>query len=343
MFDTMMIAKKIKQARIGKNMTQMNLADALGVSFLAVSNWERGNSMPDISKLGDLCAALDISVNDLLGIDAPVVTKAMEQEELTMEELSEVAPLLPPETVREHVEKMQQLQEGLQDLSACLEQTFGDGSKFEMHIDRIVDAVEKGDATVHVVNKGKKQKKKLDLSRIAEMAPYLDQEYLDRLVEDADLSDLDGLEELAPFLSKQTLDKIVDRAQPEDLEEVAEIAPFLSKETLNKLANRCMENDEPEALEELAPFLSEENLNQIALCCADREEFETLAGLAPFLGKEILDRMVDMMIDRGFDPKDADEIEELYPFMGKGSLRKLANYMVQQQDLDALEDLTAYL
>lgn len=44
MFDTMKTAKKIKSARIAKNMTQMNLADAMEVSYQAVSNWERGVS-----------------------------------------------------------------------------------------------------------------------------------------------------------------------------------------------------------------------------------------------------------------------------------------------------------
>ena len=104
MFDTMMIGKKIKQARIDQNMTQMNLADAMGVSYQAVSNWERGNSMPDISKLADLCAALHISVNELLGIESPAVEKAMAQEELTIEELVEVAPVLPPQAVMAQME-----------------------------------------------------------------------------------------------------------------------------------------------------------------------------------------------------------------------------------------------
>ena len=58
MFDTMMIAKRIKQARIDKNLTQLQLADMMEVSYQAVSNWERGNSMPDISKLADLCNAV---------------------------------------------------------------------------------------------------------------------------------------------------------------------------------------------------------------------------------------------------------------------------------------------
>ena len=61
MFDTMKVARKIKEARIARNMTQMNLADAMEVSYQAVSNWERGNSMPDISRLSELCRILDIS------------------------------------------------------------------------------------------------------------------------------------------------------------------------------------------------------------------------------------------------------------------------------------------
>ena len=44
MFDTMKVAKEIREARIAKNMTQMNLADEMGVSYQAVSNWERGVS-----------------------------------------------------------------------------------------------------------------------------------------------------------------------------------------------------------------------------------------------------------------------------------------------------------
>ena len=44
MFDTMKVARAIREARISQNMTQMNLADEMGVSYQAVSNWERGVS-----------------------------------------------------------------------------------------------------------------------------------------------------------------------------------------------------------------------------------------------------------------------------------------------------------
>ena len=106
MFDTMKIAAVIKQARIDRNMTQMNLADAMGVSYQAVSNWERGNSMPDISKLEDLCAALGITVDQLLGMETlttAAVQKVIREEELTVEELAEVAPAMTPKELKKQM------------------------------------------------------------------------------------------------------------------------------------------------------------------------------------------------------------------------------------------------
>lgn len=104
MFDTMKIARRIRQTRIEKNMTQVNLADAMEVSYQAVSNWERGNSMPDISKLEELCAVLDISLEELLGTEqktAEAVSKAMDEKTLSMEELEDIAPILLPEQVKQ--------------------------------------------------------------------------------------------------------------------------------------------------------------------------------------------------------------------------------------------------
>ena len=106
MFDTMKIATIIKEARISRDMTQMNLADAMGVSYQAVSNWERGNSMPDIAKLEDLCQVLGLTVEQLLGMENPTaaaVEKAIRAEELTVEELTAVAPALSPKELKKQM------------------------------------------------------------------------------------------------------------------------------------------------------------------------------------------------------------------------------------------------
>ena len=57
-------------------MTQTDLADAMGVSYQAVSNWERGNSMPDISKIPDLCRILDLNFEEMLGGESKATREA---------------------------------------------------------------------------------------------------------------------------------------------------------------------------------------------------------------------------------------------------------------------------
>ncbi len=45
MFDMKKIGGNISRMRKAANLTQMELADRMGVSFQAVSNWERGQTM----------------------------------------------------------------------------------------------------------------------------------------------------------------------------------------------------------------------------------------------------------------------------------------------------------
>ncbi len=56
----------IEQLRREKNMTQAELAGALGVSKQAVSNWERGKRFPDVSLIEDIAAVLGLSVAELI-------------------------------------------------------------------------------------------------------------------------------------------------------------------------------------------------------------------------------------------------------------------------------------
>ena len=64
--DQIAIGKFIAECRKEKHLTQAQLAERLGVTDRAVSKWETGRSMPDVSIMLDLCEQIDISVNDLL-------------------------------------------------------------------------------------------------------------------------------------------------------------------------------------------------------------------------------------------------------------------------------------
>ena len=64
--DQVKIGKFIAECRKQNNLTQMQLAEKLGITDRAVSKWERGKSLPDAAIMLDLCALLNITVNDLL-------------------------------------------------------------------------------------------------------------------------------------------------------------------------------------------------------------------------------------------------------------------------------------
>ena len=60
------ISERINRFRKDKNLTQEELANALGVSSQAVSNWERGG-YPDITLLPVIARFFEVSIDELMG------------------------------------------------------------------------------------------------------------------------------------------------------------------------------------------------------------------------------------------------------------------------------------
>ncbi|MBQ2758397.1 MAG: helix-turn-helix transcriptional regulator [Clostridia bacterium] len=60
------VAEQICLLRKAKGLTQSELGERLGVSFQAVSKWERGETLPDTLLLPDLARVLETSVDYIL-------------------------------------------------------------------------------------------------------------------------------------------------------------------------------------------------------------------------------------------------------------------------------------
>ncbi len=66
MIDMKQMGERISRLRQEKDLTQINLAEKLGISSQAISKWERGQSFPDLSRLDELAELLEADVGYLL-------------------------------------------------------------------------------------------------------------------------------------------------------------------------------------------------------------------------------------------------------------------------------------
>lgn len=65
------VAIQIKRARKAADMTQAKAAAKLGITYQAISNYERGITRIDTDTLVKLCSVYGVAVSDILGTPAP--------------------------------------------------------------------------------------------------------------------------------------------------------------------------------------------------------------------------------------------------------------------------------
>ena len=336
MFDTVKVGRIISQKRKEHNMTQMQLADALGISFQAVSNWERGNSMPDISKLPELAELFGCSIEELLGGGASAgnVEKLAkgEGQGLSLGEIAEVAPVLTPEVLDEAVESARRgetpsaacgdssLREGAEvesddeDFDEDIEEELEDG--FDEDIEEEIEDEEEDEEEPRRFHAFWKRTGRGARAHIRDgKTVYIlgAEKSGEKRKDKAKSKRLKELVMLAPFLSSERLRELVEELRGEGytVSELVPLAPFLSEEELDALAELAAADDGE--LAALAPFLSQETLKKLA----ERSGVKSgqLIALAPFLSEEALEALVMGALERG------ERIPRgLYPFLSERAI-----------------------
>ena len=92
----MSVGERIAELRKKENISQLQLAEAVGVSRQAVSKWENGQSLPDARKMILLAEVLKTDVEYLTtgrrndAIRPPVVIKTVETVEVPVEKVVQV-------------------------------------------------------------------------------------------------------------------------------------------------------------------------------------------------------------------------------------------------------------
>ena len=237
---------KISELRKAKNMTQMELADKMGISFQAVSNWERGNSMPDISKLPEIAQILDTTVDEILGEGSELVASAvkgnideyLDNNVVTPKQLGDIAPILKPEQVdRIFVRTSTDEFDGIEELFPFISK------------DVINEVARK------MFDEGKS---------IADIAPFVSRNTIAEFAEIRYRNwGITALDDIIPFIPKDQLQKIAeDEYVNRGLRHFETIAPFLNREYLNGLAREAIQKEGIRAISSIVPFLDRDMLSE---------------------------------------------------------------------------------
>lgn len=238
MFDMVRIGKRIAELRKQNNMTQLALADAMGISFQAVSNWERGNSMPDISKLPELAELLGTTVDALIGQGNPLILRAAAGERIDLrgadgEQLAELALLSRPHEVETYAQEVapNALAGILPYLSAGAV-----GKLAEQYAAPVGPEI---------------------------FLPYLETEKLDELMlrryaEGGDVS------VYLPYASPQAIARLAEEYEKKG-DGVGELLAFAATDALLPAAARALKRGGAEALRPYLPYLSERDIHRLIL------------------------------------------------------------------------------
>ena len=85
--DQIKIGRFIAELRKENNLTQRALAEKLGITDRAISKWENGRGLPDVSLMKPLCEILGITVTELLNGERAEVTVTLDKVEETVFEV----------------------------------------------------------------------------------------------------------------------------------------------------------------------------------------------------------------------------------------------------------------
>lgn len=310
----------IARFRKARDLTQQELAERLHVTHQAVSQWEKGASMPDISLLQPLARLFGVTVDDLLNGEPVRSTASRVSRGAIVSELAQGHPDEAARLIKENPEGMDLMLE-----TAPLARP--------SQIDQVVTRLEGFAFTVR---------------QIVDLAPHVSEHIMQRLIDNATFEQLESsdLIELAPFVGTETLDQLLPRVPAGGLSlgTLIELAPFASDTTLSSRLLGVLEAGQAVSLEQveaLAPFVNGQVLDAlIARLPAGSLPIELIVELAPFASEAALDRL----IERLDDPAGLGHaLPELAPHLSQASLRRAVGQVRGNLTAELLVELAPFL
>ncbi|XMB86778.1 helix-turn-helix transcriptional regulator [Mycoplasmatota bacterium WC44] len=290
--DAIKIGAYISKLRKKKDLTQSELAEKLYISHQAVSRWETGQSVPDLSTMVELSKLFDVTIDQLISADNKVKSVNYDSilNGINQEDFDKVVT---------------DIENGENDLKDVL--TLSPILK-SSQIDKIVDKLGEFESTI-------------TSQSISNLAPFISGESLETLVNRfIDKNEEIHLDGLIPFLNQNTIEKLTTYLLEKGVEiDVVQLAPFASTKVLDMLIEKAIEKGEVLNPQELAPFLSRNTLDKLCKSAIDRGEVLIPKYLAPFISSNVLEIITLNALENNIDVS----FEQLIPFLPKNFFDKV--------------------
>jgi transcriptional regulator with XRE-family HTH domain len=281
MFNMISIGRKIAQLRKTKNLTQMEMADMLDISFQAISNWERGQTMPDISKLPEIAEIFGVSIDEILENEkgthiVKVITEGktkeyLKQNQVSFEEFSNVAPLL----------KTVQSDEVFENINDKLS---------TKDIYSILPYISN-----EIVDKCAKKAFEIEgMDSLTSIAPFISSEVIDELAIKAfDLNGLNALVTIAPFISDNIISTCARKSyEATGINSLIAMCPYIDDNVIDELAIKVFELNGINALVPIAPYISDNVITTCARKSYKAAGINSLTAMCPYIDGKVINELV---------------------------------------------------
>lgn len=334
MFDMQKVGERIAALRRKENMTQADLADKLGISYQAVSSWERGATMPDIGKLLELSRALGTSVDALLGGEATEDTERVAAEEPAEKEKTQASET-HEEAEEEQAEASSfgsdiqnmmarlrmQLREQMENVQENLQQI---KQQFASNASSVtIQQTGKNKYVIHIPDDEEEKtqtKGNLSADMISALAYNMDQGTLEDVLVDAiNDGDEDIVSEIASYMEPETIDRAMKRAtEPLTAEIMSELSSYMGAGALEKCALQALDEEDDAMMEEIVDHLDEAMIERALEHFAGELSLDMVEALACHASEKALDLIIQKC-----DIEDGDVIEELSSYLNQRQMREL--------------------
>ncbi|HEY8365334.1 MAG TPA: helix-turn-helix transcriptional regulator, partial [Haloplasmataceae bacterium] len=229
MFDPIKIAAFINKLRKEKDMTQLELAELLKVTPQAVSKWERGEALPDISLLPELAKIFDVTIDSIINgeiREQNVIDKALN--EISIGHLDNVTNLLNSKVLKPN---------DLVTISPLLKTSV---------VDKVIA---ESDENLYTIED------------IIALAPFASVDLLYNLLAKFEKLDITQFVKLVPFLNFSTIESAFKKVDYQNItkEQIISLAPFLNLHDFNEIVEKNLDLlKEASTIIKIAPFTNHE-------------------------------------------------------------------------------------